>query len=238
MNLKFSCTLIVVILIVHPHGLASPAAAQTAVGEEVREFDIFVDGKAAGKNTMRISQLEDGTTRVATEVDVKLNFVVFVYRYMFSGQETWKGNRLIATHNLATDNGKKYDARAQADARAFRIEANGRSHTAPIIDMTTNYWRPPQLRPDGRLALMNADRGNIQTARVERLSPEVLVFGQQQVTCSHYRLSGDVQAELWFDGQDRIVRQKAIEDGHPTELRLTRLSRQAPRMAARPQPRR
>jgi hypothetical protein len=210
-------------------GLGSRAEAQAVLSEEVRTFDILVKDKPAGKNTMRISELDDGTTRITTDVQVR----VFVYRYEFAGYEIWRGNRLIATQNHATDGGKKYDARAQCDAGGFRIEANGRARGTALIDMTTNYWRPPELRQDGKIALMNADRGNIQTAKVERLPPEVLVFGTQQVNCSHYRLSGDVQAEMWFDGQNRIVRQKGIEDGYPTELRLTHVSRQSPRVAVR-----
>lgn len=209
------------------------ANAQNVLRDEVREFEILVKDKPAGKSSLRISDLDDGTTRVATDVHVKLNYVVFVYRYDFAGSETWRGNRLLLTANRASDDGKVYDARAESDARGFRIEANGRSQTVAFIDMTTNYWRPPELRRDQSLALMNADRGIIHSARVERLAPEPLNFGSQQVTCSHYRLSGDVQADLWFDGQDRIVRQKGIEEGYPTELRLTRLTRPAPPMASR-----
>ena len=62
---------------------------------------------------------------------------------------------------------------------------------------------------------------------------EPLAIGRQQVTCSRYRLSGDLEADLWFDGQNRIVRQKTIEDGYPTEVRLTRVHRPSPRTAQR-----
>lgn len=233
--INFSAAIFVALAFGGP--LVPAAHGQNVVNEEVREFDIFVKDKPAGKSAMRISDFDNGTTRIASEVNVKLNVVVFVYRYQFFGQELWRGNRLLSTANQAIDGGTKYDARAESDARGFRIEANGRSRGASTIDMTTNYWRPPELRPDGSLALMNADRGTIHAAKVERLPNEALAFGSQQVTCSHYRLSGDVQTELWFDGQNRIVRQKGIEDGYPTEVRLTRVTRQVPRMAARPQPR-
>jgi hypothetical protein len=229
---------VVMFVILMTLGVALPrsAQAQNVLSEEIREFEILVKDKPAGKSSMRISDLDDGTTRVTTDVHVKLNYVVFVYRYDFSGSETWRGNRLLSTANRATDDGKIYEARAQSDARGFRIEANGRSQTAALLDMTTNYWRPPELKRDLSVSLMNADRGNVQTARVERLAPEPLNFGSQQVTCSHYRLRGDVQAELWFDGQNRIVRQKGVEEGYPTELRLTRLTRPEPTMASRTRP--
>jgi hypothetical protein len=202
--------------------------------EEIREFEILVKDKPAGKSSMRISDLSDGTTRVATDVRVELNYVVFVYRYEFTGYELWRGDRLLSTANRAVDGGKAYDARADLDPGGFRVEANGRIQPANVIDMTTNYWHPPALRPDQSLALMNADRGIIHRAKVERLAPDFLTFGSQQINCTHYRLSGDVQADLWFDGQNRIVRQKGIEEGYPTELRLTRLTRPAPRLVSQP----
>jgi hypothetical protein len=211
--------------------LGLPAHAQTAVKEELREFEILVKDKPAGKSTLRISDLDDGTTRVVSAVHVKLDYLVFVYRYDFSGQETWRGGRLISSENRATDDGKRFDASARFEASGYRVEANGRGRGEPVIDMTTDYWRAPEMNENRRLALMNADRGTIQMARVERLAPEQLMLGSQQVNCSHYRFSGDVQAELWFDGQNRIVRQKSIEDGYPTELRLTHLTREVPRTA-------
>lgn len=217
--------------------LAQPASAQNVLHEEIREFEILVKDKPVGSSSIRISELDDGTTRVANDVHVKLNYVVFVYRYDFTGYETWRGNRLLSTANRATDGGKLYDARADLDAAGFRVEVNGRLHTVGLIDMTTNYWHPPEVRPDPSLSIMNSDRGTIHKAKVERLAPEVLKFGSQRIICAHYRLSGDVQADLWFDGQDRIVRQTGIEEGYPTELRLTRLTRSDSSLASRHQPR-
>jgi hypothetical protein len=235
MNLKLSATLATALAL--SGWVLSTAQGQNIVNEEVREFEILVKDRPAGTSAMRISDFDDGTTRVATEVNVKMNVVVYVYRYQFFGHEVWRGNRLLSASNQAIDGGTKYDARAASDADGFRIEVNGRGRGVPMIDMTTNYWRPPVSRPDGSLALMNADRGIVQAAKAERLPNEALLFGSQQVTCSHYRLTGGVQSELWFDGQNRIVRQKGVEDGYPTEVRLTRVTRQAPRMASRAQPR-
>jgi hypothetical protein len=218
-------------------GLVEPAHGQALVCEEVRQLDVYVKDKPAGTTIIRISDLDDGTTRVDTEVNVKLSFVVFAYRYEFFGQETWRDNRLISTENRATDDGKKFVARAQVDANGFRVEANGRGRGEPVIDMTTNFWHAPKLSAERTLALLNADRGIIHMAKVERLAPESLAVGSQWVNCSHYRFGGDVQAELWFDGQERIVRQKSIEDGYPTELRLTHITREVPRTAQRIPPR-
>lgn len=217
--------------------LGESACGQTLVCEEVRQFDVLVKDKPAGTNTIRIRDFNDGTTRVETVVDVKISFVVFSYHYEFRGQETWRDRHLLSTENQATDDGKKFAARAEVTPAGFHVEANGRGRGEPVIDMTTNFWRVPVEKSDRTLALMNADRGTIHIAKLERLPPQSLVVGTQQVSCSHYRVSGDVEAELWFDGQDRIVRQKSIEDGYPTELRLTHIRRETPRTAQLAPPR-
>ncbi|HJT33426.1 MAG TPA: DUF6134 family protein [Pirellulales bacterium] len=191
--------------------------------EEVREFDILVQGKPAGASVVRITDRADGTTRVETEAHVKVSYLVYVYRYEFHGQETWRGKRLLSADNRATDDGKKFEARAKVGNRGGVIEAQGRTITAPAIDMTTNYWQAPDLTGTKTLSFMNADRGTIHTVTVERLGQEPLSVGGRRLECTHYRVSGDAEAELWFDGRNRIVRQTSVEDGYPTELRLTRI---------------
>lgn len=201
----------------------SQAANPQTVHEELRDFEILVQGKPAGASTLRITERDDGTTRVETKAHVKLNYLVYVYRYEFHGQETWRGNRMLSAENRATDDGKKFHVHARVDDRGGVIESQGRTNKAPTIDMTTNYWRAPDLSRSRTFSYMNADRGTLHAVSVERLGREPVTIGGQRIDCTHYRVSGDAEAELWFDGRNRIVRQTSVEDGYPTELRLTRI---------------
>jgi hypothetical protein len=90
--------------------------------------------------------------------------------------------------------------------------------------MTTSYWRAPIVVGDQPLYLMDADRGTVYSEKVARLPAEDLTVGGQKMACQHYRLSGTMAADLWFDAQGRLVRQRTVEEGYPTELRLTRLA--------------
>ena len=47
------------------------------------------------------------------------------------------------------------------------------------------------------------------------------------MACRHFKVTGSSPADLWFDEQDRLVRQKSVEEGHPIELRLRRIREQA-----------
>ncbi len=216
-------------------GLGSSASADgpRIAAEEVREFEILVKDKPAGTSTIRITNLEDGTTRVATDVKVKLNYLVYVYRYEFHGDETWRGDRLMSAENRATDDGKEFAARLVVNPGGSSIEANGRSRRGPVIAMTTNYWRTPNLAQGTKINLMNGDRGTVHSVTIGVVGQEQIVVDRQVIECAHYRLGGDLEAELWFDPLNRIVRQKSVEDGYPTEVRLTRISAAPTRTAQR-----
>ena len=218
---------------------AAPPSTPPAI-EETREFDVLVKDKPAGKTTVRITDTADGATQVTTEVKVELNYLVYAYRYEYHGRETWRGGRLISADNRATDDGKQFVARVESGARGARIESNGQVRTVPAVDLTTNYWRGPDLAARADFSVMNADRGTLHAVRVERIGPEQVIVGQQRIACTHLRIRGETEADLWVDAGNRLVRQKTVEDGYPTELRLTRITRTPQRVAqrGRPNPRR
>lgn len=201
--------------------------------EEIREFDVLVKGKPAGKSTLRITDAADGATQVTTEVKVELNYLVYVYRYEYHGRETWRDGRLVSAENRATDDGQQFVARAQSGTRGARIESNGQIRNVPGIDLTTNYWRGPDLAGKSDFSIMNADRGTLHAVRVERIGSEQVLVGRQRIACTHLRVSGETEADLWVDGNNRLVRQNTVEDGYPTELRLTRITRAPQRTAER-----
>lgn len=199
--------------------------------DEVREFEILVKDKPAGTSTVRISDA-DGTTRVATDVSVKLNYLVYVYRYEFHGEETWRGERLISADNRATDDGRNFSARVTIDRNGALIEADGRTSRVASVDMTTNYWRAPDLAGGTCFSLMNADRGTMHNVTIQCAGHEKVVVDRQEIECTRYRVGGEVEADLWFDRQGRVVRQKSVEDGYPTEVVLRRI-RPGPARTAR-----
>ena len=207
----------------------SPTLAQQAsvIAEEVREFEVLIKGKCCGKSLIKITDSNDGMTLVTTDAAVVVDYIVYTYRYEFHGKEAWQGNRLVWVDDWALDAGKKLFTRAaRVDARGSIIEANGKTdRMAPVFDMTTNYWRAPQTGGKSNLcSLLNADQGTVHAAKVECVGTEAVNVIDRKLDCTHFRFSGGVTVDLWLDDRGRIVWQKALEDGYPTELRLKRLT--------------
>ena len=207
--------------------LTAPARGQAprVLADEVREYDVFVKGKTAGKTFVRISDIDDGTTIAATDANIKVESWLYTYRYEYHGREVWRGNHMVDANSHAVDDGKKLAAHATVNEHGSVIELPGKNpQAAPNLAMTTNYWRLPDVPPGtNNLAIMDSDSGAILTGSFKRVGSEQINVNGRPIACIHFRVAGTAKAELWFDDRSRLVRQQTVEDGYPTELLLTRI---------------
>jgi hypothetical protein len=222
-----------------------PAAEPVVVETEVREFCVSVDGKPRGTCTMRISRHDDGTDRVRCESALLLNFIVYRYRYSSIGAETWRDGRLVELKNKSNFNGTEYEVRVAAMEQGLRLTVDGEEAPLHSDVWVTSYWQLPKRlhwnageedsefrkiaattsepRP---VLLLDGDKGRKLKAELEWIGGETLELGDESRRCQHYRLTGDVQVDLWYGAADhRLVKQESLEEGHHTALELERVSR-------------
>jgi hypothetical protein len=178
-------------------------------GTEQRDFIIYVDGDQAGSYSMSITQRDDGSQTMSSVANVRVKYLggLKVYRYSYQGTETWKGGRLVHFNSTSNDDGKEFTVLAVPGGNGLRIRVNSRERVVrPDIWLTT-YWHlvDPRFR-NGGVPLVDADTRELQN-------------------CTHYRVSGDTQAELWYDSQERLIRLRSWSDGHRYELVLSRIRR-------------
>jgi hypothetical protein len=90
--------------------------------------------------------------------------------------------------------------------------------------MTENYWRLPNADlAKESFSIIEPDTGILRTVRLQCVGPDSFTVQGREIACNHYRLTGEATADLWFDLQGRLVRQQTVEQGYPTEQRLTRI---------------
>jgi len=214
--------LLVVGLVVFVTGTSRAAAADT----EVRDFNVVVDGSRAGEYHVTIQRGDDGTLTMSltSEVRVKVLGVTF-YSYTYRGREVWKDGRLRRLDSSGQENGKPFTVSVVPDAGGLRVACNGQAHAAPPNVWTMTYWQlPPAPARDQPLPLLGSD-GREVDGRLQYLGTERLNVAGQEQPCGHYRVTGSTPHELWYDAQERVVRQEWVVDGHKTVLELTRVGR-------------
>lgn len=201
--------------------------ATLARGEERRTFAVSVDKKPAGSHEVVIRTADDGAVTVTSQADVTVKVAVLRFKYTFRGTEVWKGGRLRELATTADDNGKRHAVSAVADGDGLAVRADGRDFRVTGGPWPTTYWRlPPEKQRGPEVTLLDADTGKPIAAKLEKVGVEKVAVLGKPFDATHYRLSGGVQVDLWFDGDDRLVRQEFVEQGHRTVLELTRLQRE------------
>jgi hypothetical protein len=195
--------------------------SSTTESVEVRDFEVRVDNKPAGTHRLTIKS-EGDTHEVAFQTDVKMDFIVYAYVFKFRGTEVWRDGRLENADIRCEDGGKKRSFSLKTDGRVQQISFNGKEVPASSLGlMTTAYWRlPPADSRKKPLTIVDVDSGNTRNATLNIVGKTTISSAGQTLECRHFKIDGPSPAELWFDDQDRLVRQKSVEVGHQLELKL------------------
>ena len=227
------------------------AAEPREVEVERREFKVSVDGKERGKCSMQIQHRDDGSDKLSIDAGMSFNYVVYEYKYHSAGSEVWKDGRLTALDNTADFNGTEYVVKAGSAAKGLRVSVNGKSSQLESDVWVTSYWRFPEhlewhatdadkgvvpaaaSRPATRPAdkadtqpvvLLDSDKGKRLRGELRYVGDEMISVAGKRKAYAHYRISGEVEVELWYDSARRLVRQESVESGHKTLLELTRVT--------------
>jgi hypothetical protein len=228
-------------------GTVVAAEPRTFEGQ-TREFRVSVDGKERGKCTMRIDRRDDGADRMRVESQLRFSYIVYEYSYASNGLEVWKEGRLIELDKTSDYNGTRYDVKARQEEKGLLVSVNRKgTHHAEPDSWATSYWHLPKrlaradsvprdgVVPTGGLTplskskaqivpLLDSDQGRALRGELRFVGDEPVVVAGEQKTAHHYRVTGDVKADLWYDADLRLVRQESVDQGHETTLELIRIT--------------
>jgi hypothetical protein len=199
-------------------GVASARAGDT----EMRTFRISVDGKKSGEYKMFIQKQADGSVVLYAKSDVRVTILaVPVYTYSYEGKEVWKNGRLMHFESKGKEKGKEFAIQADADSSALHVAANCSTHDAALDVWTTSCWQlPPAKFRNNAVTMFGCDTGAEYASRLQYVGTETITVSGQEINCTHYRVNKDVPHDLWYDAQDRLVRDEWTSSGHRTVLEL------------------
>jgi hypothetical protein len=196
-----------------------------AVSSETRQFNISVDGERCGTFRLTIASHADGRHVVEGDASLELRYFLYTFRYTSKGVEVWQAGKLLQLDNAARYGGSKYQVNAKRQGPELLVQANGQKRKVPGDVWVTSYWREPETALVGRdIALLDADKGRTLSGKLLRVGKESVNLGGKKQQCTHYRLLGEVDVNLWYDAQSRLVRHQAVESGHNTQIELAEIA--------------
>jgi hypothetical protein len=214
-------------------GAIAGAAEPQDIERETRVFRISVDGTERGECTMQIRRRDDGTDWVGGNAGLLFNYIIYKYRFSSYGAAIWKDGRLVEMDRTANFNGTKYHVTAGATRDGLVVDVDGRTSLNSRELWSTTCWQMPKHLASGpiesgagarEVILLDADKGLRMLGRLQRVGDEVIDVAGEPKSCAHYRVAGDVDVHVWYDGNLRLVRRQSVESGHKVLMEITRIA--------------
>lgn len=205
-------------------GTLSPSGALSAAEDEVRVFAVTIDKKHAGFYRMTTKVGPDGTETTTITADVKVRILVVNYRYTLHCTEVWKAGQFVSVEAYTDDDGKKTNTKAVAREGGLMVTANGAAKRARSDAVLNTGYRLRDTKAQ-IVSMFDIQDGSETPCRMEALGPGRVTVNGQAIDGQRYRFTGkNVDAEWWFDGAGRPIRQLMVSDGHNVVLTLSQVT--------------
>jgi hypothetical protein len=186
--------------------MAGTAAAETPPPDKAtRTFDIVREGKKIGTDIIEIEKQGD-VTNVKSTTHISVVIVIEVYHYDHMSVETWKGNQFVSFKSQTDDNGKKHTLAVTVAGDKVQIEADGAKHAEAKSMLPATFWNKPAL---GAQQFFDESIGKPMSVKIADMGDESISVHSAKIQAHHYRVSGDLERDLWFDG-DKLVRLRLL----------------------------
>jgi hypothetical protein len=132
-------------------------------------------------------------------------------------REVWRKDRLIAFDSRTEGNGEVYGVTARADGDHTVIDGRRGRIEAPPTIVSNHPWNHEVV---DRTLLFDTQRGRLQEVRVTALGTETVAVAGRKVMARKYRITGDLERELWYDAAGNWLQSRLEHDG--AKITLTR----------------
>jgi hypothetical protein len=134
-------------------------------------------------------------------------------------REVWRGDRLIAFDSRIVDNGEVYEVRARVNGERTVIDGRRGRIEAPSTVVSNHPWNHEVIE---RTLLFDTQRGRLQEVEVAPAGRETITVAGRNVAAQKYRITGDLERELWYDAAGNWLQSRLEHDG--AKITLTRRS--------------
>jgi hypothetical protein len=182
--------------------IASPSAnaALPVPRSGVLSYRLMRHGDPIGTHVITFHN-DGGVLRVDIAVDVlvKLGPIPFV-RYTHRAQEAWRGDQLVGAVGRTDKNGKQLQMGAEWRNDGLAVQGSGTSpYIAPPNAFTTTYWNHRMLFGP----MIGTQDGGLVRPKVTQLPTDpILLASGDKIPVTAYKLSGDLNLELWYDSSN------------------------------------
>ncbi|MTJ79412.1 MAG: hypothetical protein F8N37_00085 [Telmatospirillum sp.] len=190
---------------------AVPALASAA---EAVSYVILKEGKPIGHEKVSIDRQGDVTTvQVDTESKVTVVFLDFHYRH--HRVETWRDGKLERMVADTDDDGSVHHLEAVRSDGKVRLTVDGTTRDAAADVLPLTLWGKAILTHPSLYSIIDAEPYKVSIAS---LGAQSLTQGGKEQPSEHYRITGDVDRDLWYGNDGLLIKVAFERRGYPIEI--------------------
>lgn len=176
----------------------------SAYGDKIN-FDVHRNGKPVGYHKVSFFPSESGL-RVTAVFKLEVDFLMFkAYHYYYRSESLWKDGCLVELSAETDDNGNKTTVDVRRGGDVLKIEGPAGETTAEFGIFPTDHWHPGVLRTS---KVLNTIKGRVDHVTIGKEGRMAIPAGPGDRMADHYRYTGDLQNEVWYDARDRWVKMR------------------------------
>lgn len=196
--------------------LATPAVGRAQAHGDLR-FQVFRDDSEIGHHALSFAQDGDRLT-VDIDIALKVRFAfITAYAYEHRNREEWDGGRLLGFASRTNDNGTEHRVEARREGERLVIDGDAGRVTAPPGALPATYWHRRLL---DQPAWVNTQTGRMIEGHVASRGRERLALMDQMVEAQRFRVTGDIELDLWYAGERWVKLAFDGPDGSRIDYRL------------------
>jgi len=178
-------------------------------------FSILKEGEKIGQEIVSFNNSgKNLRVNVTTRTDVNVLFLKFHYDH--KRQEIWQDGQF---HSMTTDTNDDGDFHKLSMKRqnnggikliADQVERELSSHSIPLT-----LWTKAIIDAEQVHSVINGEAWNVSTKLIKQ--EEILIQGKQ-VKSDHFRMSGDIERDLWYGKNGILLKTKFKKKGFDIEF--------------------
>lgn len=190
--------------------ITAPARAEVTA----LDYDIRKEGEPIGREQVRINR-QDGVVTVEVQTRTRAKVLFLEFHYDHSRREEWRDGALVRMVADTDDDGAKSHLDAARSAAGWTFAVNGQSSQRGGDPLPLTLWGRAVLDKTELFSVIDAKAYRVQVAS---LGAESLTVGGRTVSAEHFRITGDVERDLWYGADGYLLRAAFQRSGYAIEM--------------------
>lgn len=189
---------------------ALPARAETVA----LDYDIRKEGEPIGREHVRINR-QDGIATVEVQTRTRAKVLFLEFHYDHGRREEWRDGVLVRMVADTDDDGTKshLDATRSDSGWDFTVNNQPSQRSGDLLPLT--LWGRAVLDKTELFSVIDAKPYRV---RVASLGAENITIDGRTVVADHFRITGDVERDLWYGANGYLVRAAFQRSGYAIEM--------------------